>query len=145
METVLYNNKNTVKILKMIFMNYIRIILHNKIRWLRQNRFYRDIASWREYLTSSALSDIYRAFIPAFGLFYTKVLCPVFFWSFSECSQANMLFCVCFRARTTHFTFTLCLLKFPEKHAKQQFKRPKPTFIGWICDSLNQSEHGRRD
>ncbi len=26
METVLYNNKNTVKILKMIFMNYISII-----------------------------------------------------------------------------------------------------------------------
>ncbi len=30
METVLYNNKNTVKILQMIFMNYISIIYITK-------------------------------------------------------------------------------------------------------------------
>ncbi len=53
---------------------------------------------------------MYRFFIPVFGLFYTKVLCPVFFWAFSECSRANMLFCVCFRAWIfVHTLLSLCV------------------------------------
>ncbi len=107
---------------------------------LCQNWFYRDIASRREDLNSSALSDMYRFFILVFGLFYAKVLCRVFLGFFRECSHANVLLCLF--SRTTHFTFTLRLLRFPKKLAKQRFKRPKPMFIGWICDSLNQSGHG---
>ncbi len=109
---------------------------------LHQNWFSRDIASRHEYLNSSALSDMYCFFILAFGLFYAKVLSPVFFWAFSDSALMQMCYFVCFHARTTHFTFTLRLLKFPKKHAKQWFKRPKLKFIGWICDSLNQSGQG---
>ncbi len=66
---------------------------------LRQSRFYRDIASRREYLKSSALSDMYRFFIRAFDLFYAKALCPVPLGFFRECSHANVLVFVCMHDR----------------------------------------------
>ncbi len=39
-------------------------------------------------------------------------------------------FHVCFHARTTPFTFTLRLLRFSKKLAKQRFKKTKSMFIG---------------
>ncbi len=59
-----------------------------------------------------------------------SALSSVFLSFFRECSHANVLFCVCFHAHTLHFTFTLGLLKFPKKHTKQWFKRPKPVY--WL-------------
>ncbi len=88
-----------------------RCYLHNNTaKWIdpHQNLFYRDIVSRHKYLNSSASVDMYCFFIFGFGLFYAKVLFPVFF---RECSHANVLFCVCFHACTTHFTFNLCLPK----------------------------------
>ncbi len=45
-----------------------------------------------------------------------------------------------------HYTlyFHFALLRFPKNLAKQWFKTvdQKPMFIGWMCDSLNQSGHG---
>ncbi len=66
----------------------------------------------------------------------------VFLCFFREFSHANVLFCVCFHACMTDFTFTLRLFTFPKKYRKWGFKRPKPMFIGWIWDNLNQSGHG---
>ncbi len=76
---------------------------------LCQNRFYRDIASWREYLNTSALSNMYRFFILAFGLFYAKVLCPVFFWAFSESALMQMCYFVFVFMHARHTLLSLCL------------------------------------
>ncbi len=76
---------------------------------LCQNRFYRDIASRREYLNSSALSNMYHFFILAFGLFYAKVLCPVFFWAFSESALMQMCYFVFVFMHARHTLLSLCL------------------------------------
>ncbi len=121
-------------------MNY-KYYLHNKT------------AKWIDPLAAHRLTkripkfQCFIWYVPLFNPCFWFVLCQsalscVFQGFFRECSHANVLFCVCFHARTTHFTFTLRLLKFPKKHVKQWFKRPKPMFIGWICDSLNQFGHG---
>ncbi len=81
-------------------------------------------------------------YVPLFHPCFQFVLCQsalscVFLSFFREFSHADVLFCVCFHARMTHFTFTLCLFKFPNNGSQYQ-----NLFIGWICDSLNQSGHG---
>ncbi len=84
-----------------------------------------------------SLYDMYRCFILVFGWFYVKVISCVFFWAFSETSLMKMcsFVFVFMHARMTDFTFTLHLFKF-------LMNQNQNLFIGWICDSLNQSGHG---
>ncbi len=113
------------KIVQMIFMNYISIIYiikqpNGSIRWLHSvsesilpgHRLAKRIPKFQCFIQYVPLFSL------AFGLFYAKVLRPVFLGFFRECSHANVLFCVCFHACTTRFTFTLPLLKSPYNKKK---------------------------
>ncbi len=102
-----YIECNLTKTVQMIFMNYISIIyMIKQMDWsagctLRRKRFYRDIGAHSEYLIYSALSNMYRFFILAFGLFSAKVL---FFWAFSESALLQMCLISCTRD-TLYFHF----------------------------------------
>ncbi len=81
-----YIECNLTKLVQMIFMNYISIIyMIKQMDW--------SAASRSVYLNSSALSNMYRFFILACGLFSAKVLCPVFLGFFRKCSPANVFSC----------------------------------------------------
>ncbi len=153
METVFYNNKiyrvQQKKIVQMIFMNYISIIYiikqpNGSIRWLYSAS--ELILPGHRLATWIPKFQCFIRYVPLFHRFF--ILCQsalscVFLGFFRECSHANVLLCVCFHARTTNIKILiLCLCWFSKKLAKQRFKKPKPMFIGWICDSLNQSGHG---
>ncbi len=70
------------------------------------------LAKWRHKF--QCFIQYVMLFYPCFWFALCKsALSCVFLWFFRECSHANMLFCVYFHGRTTHFTFTLCLFKFP--------------------------------
>ncbi len=76
------------------------------------------------------METVFICFILVIGLLCQVALLCVFLCFIREYSHANVLFYVCYHARTTHFTFTLCLFKFPKKHANWWSKRPKRMFIG---------------
>ncbi len=70
------------------------------------------LATWRHKF--QCFIQYVMLFHPCFWFALCKsALSCVFLCFFRECSHANMLFCVYFHGRTTHFTFTLCLFKFP--------------------------------
>ncbi len=141
-----YTECNRKKIVQMIFMNYISIIYiikqpNGSIRWLYSEL----ILPGYRLATRIHTFQCFIWYVPLFHPCFWCVLCQsalscVFLGFFRECSYANVLLCVCFHARTTHFTFTLRLLKFPKKQLNSGSK-DQNLFIGWICDSLNQSGH----
>ncbi len=155
METVFYNNKiyrvQHKKIVQIIFMNYISIIYiikqpNGSIRWLYSAS--ELILPGHRLATRIPKLQCFIRYVPLFHPCFWFILCQsalscVFLGFFRECSHANVLLCVCFHARTTNFKILILRLhRFSKKLAKQRFKNPKPMFIGWICDNLNQSGHG---
>ncbi len=82
-----YTECNRKKILQMILMNYtsnIYIIYRSAGCTLRQNWFYRDIASRCEYLNSSAFSNMYRFSTLFLVCFMPKCSVLCFSWLFQR-------------------------------------------------------------
>ncbi len=111
------------KIVQMIFMNYISIIYiikqpNGSIRWLHSVS--ESILPGHRLTTRiPVLYPICTAFYPCFWfILWQSAPSCVFLGFFRECSHANVLFCVCFHACTTRFTFTLPLLKSPYNKKK---------------------------
>ncbi len=116
--------------------NYCLHNIHNingSIRWLYSAS--ESILPGHRLATRRHIYQCFIRYVPLFHPCFWFVLCQstklcVFLRFFREFSHANVLFCVCFHARMTDFTFTLHLFKFPQKYRKWWFKRPKPVY--WL-------------
>ncbi len=104
------------KIVQMIFMNYISIIYiikqpNGSIRWLHSvsesilpgHRLAKRIPKFQCFIQYVPLFSL------AFGLFYAKVLRPVFSWAFSESALMQMCYFVFVFMHARHALLSLCL------------------------------------
>ncbi len=124
-------------------MNYTSIyIIKQSNAWIRRLHSASElILPGHRLATRIHRFQCFIRYVRFFILVFCQLLCPVFFWAFQS-ALMQMCYCVFVFMHARHFAFTLHLLRFPRKLAKQWFKRPKPVFIGWMCDRWNQSRHG---